>query len=101
MRNEDLPTIKKKELRGELLSFLHEIYPYPITITSIYQSYYQYYRTETIDQIMQYLDDKGYIEKRIQKGTRLFEQIENYAITPKGIDLMEGSIEDNGIIARR
>ena len=98
MKTERIPIVKIKELRGQLLDFLADIYPYDITLTSIYSTYYQYYETSVIDKALQYLEDKEYIKIKIQKGVRFFDDIQKYAITAKGIDLIDGSISDNGII---
>lgn len=99
--SKDIPAIMNMELRGEILAFLHDIYPYDIGLTSIYQSYFQYYETNLIDQALQYLEDKGYIRKHQIKGTRYFDMVNKYSITPNGIDLLEGAIDDKGIIIRR
>ena len=48
-----LPAQVKKEFRGEILSFLYGIRPLAISQVSIYQTYFQYYRTEDIDKILE------------------------------------------------
>ena len=94
-----LPTQVKKEFRGEILSFLYGIHPLAISQVSIYQTYFQYYRTEDIDKILEYLVEKGYAEEEtIQPPGAMYETVKNYKITPAGIDLLDGTIQDPGII---
>ena len=94
-----LPAQVKKEFRGEILSFLYGIHPLAISQVSIYQTYFQYYRTEDIDKILEYLVEKGYVEEGlIQPPNTMFELVKNYKITPEGIDLLDGTIQDPGII---
>lgn len=94
-----LPAQIKKEFRGEILSFLYGIHPLAISQVSIYQTYFQYYRTEDIDKILEYLVEKGYVEEElIQPPNTMFEIVKNYKITPAGIDLLDGTIQDPGII---
>ena len=94
-----LPAQVKKEFRGEILVFLYDIHPLSISLTSIYQTYFQYYRTEDIDRILEYLIEKGYVEEEtIQPPGATFETVKKYRITPAGIDLLDGTIRDPGII---
>lgn len=94
-----LPAQIKKEFRGEILTFLYGIHPLAISQVSIYQTYFQYYRTEDIDRILEYLVEKGYVEEEmIQPPNTMFEIVRNYKISPSGIDLLDGTITDPGII---
>ena len=94
-----LPAQVKKEFKGQILSFLYGIHPLAISQVSIYQTYFQYYRTEDIDKILEYLVEKGYVEEGlIQPPNTMFELVKNYKITPAGIDLLDGTIQDPGII---
>lgn len=97
-----LPAQVKKEFRGEILTFLYGIHPLAISQVSIYQTYFQYYRTEDIDKILEYLVEKGYVEEElIQPPNTMFEIVKNYKITPAGIDLLDGTIQDPGIVFAR
>jgi len=88
-----------KHLRGQLLDFLKRIYPNEIEELGIISVFYEYHRDKEIRQSLQYLVDKGYAEKRNAKHPfRKREKLTFYKITAKGIDLLEGTIEDMGVI---
>ena len=94
-----LPAQIKKEFRGELLVFLYDIHPLSISLTSIYQTYFQYYRTEDIDKILEYLVEKDYVEEEtVQPPNTMFETVKRYKITPSGIDLLDGTTADAGVV---
>ena len=94
-----LPAQVKKEFRGEILSFLYGIHPLAISQVSIYQTYFQYYRTEDIDRILEYLVEKNYVEEEtVQPPNTMFETVKRYKISPAGIDLLDGTIADAGVI---
>ena len=94
-----LPAQIKKEFRGEILTFLYDIHPLSISLTSIYQTYFQYYRTEDIDRILEYLVEKNYVEEEtVQPPNTMFETVKRYKISPAGIDLLDGTIIDAGVI---
>ena len=97
-----LPAQIKKEFRGELLVFLYDIHPLSISLTSIYQTYFQYYRTEDIDRILEYLVEKSYVEEEtVQPPNTMFETVKRYKISPAGIDLLDGTTSDPGVIFAR
>ena len=97
-----IPAQVKKEFRGELLCFLYDIHPLSISLTSIYQTYFQYYKTEDIDKILEYLVEKGYVEEEtVQPPNTMFETVRRFKITPAGIDLLDGTIEDPGVLIVR
>jgi len=88
-----------KHLRGQLLDFLKRIYPNEIEELGIISVFYEYHRDKEIRQSLQYLVDKGYAEKKKRKHPyRKRENLTFYKITAKGIDLIEGTIEDMGVI---
>lgn len=98
-----IDTVKKKELRGQLLLFLEHVNPYQISRESIYETFYEYWQTEDILQALQYLVDSGYIEEKVNPspfGTA-FDKIHNYRITKKGVDLCDLTITDEGVHVRR
>jgi hypothetical protein len=88
-----------KHLRGQLLDFLKRIYPRNIEELGIISVFYEYYRDKDIKQSLQYLVDKGYVEKEERKHPyRRREKVSFYKISAKGIDLIEGTIDDAGVI---
>jgi hypothetical protein len=88
-----------KHLRGQLLDFLKRIYPRNIEELGIISVFYEYYRDKDIRQSLQYLVDKGYVEKEERKHPyRRREKVSFYKISAKGIDLIEGTIDDAGVI---
>lgn len=99
----ELNTVKKKELRGELLRFLAGIYPESVIRESVYETFYEYYKTEYIEQEMAYLVDKGYVARR-EIPTPFgpsFEQVSTYRLTPSGRDVLDGLLPEAGIQSRR
>ena len=88
-----------KALRGAILDFLKRIYPLEIEELDVISVFYQYYKDKEIRQALAYLVDKGYVERKekrhpVYKRKRLIF----YKATAKGIDLMEGTVSDDGII---
>lgn len=88
-----------KALRGYILDFLKRIYPRSIEELGIISVFYQYHSDKSIRQALHYLVDKGYIQlKETNHPTRKRKKIKMYKITAKGIDLLENTIHDDGII---
>jgi hypothetical protein len=99
----ELQLVKKKELRGELLRFLLGIYPEQITKESVYETFYEYWRTDDIDKELAYLVDKRYVsckETPTPFGPS-FEKVVNYKLLPDGKDVVDGVTQDNGVFVRR
>lgn len=92
--------IENNFLRGELLSFLHTVYPDGIPELMIIETFYEYNETSAIQSALAYLCEKEYAEKKETK--HLFQKNKKfrwYKITAKGIDLLEENIsKDVGII---
>ncbi len=88
-----------KHLRGQILDFLKRIYPRDIEEIGIISVFYEYHRDKDIRQSLQYLVDKGYVEKRVVKHPyRKRQKVAFYKITANGIDLLEGTVEDAGVV---
>jgi len=88
-----------KGLRGLILDFLKRIYPREIEELEIVSVFYQYYRDVEIRQALHYLADKGYVEIKkviLPYDKRRYRTL--YKISPTGIDLLEGTIDDPGVI---
>lgn len=88
-----------KALRGHLLKFLFRVYPKEIEELSIISVFYQYYSDIEIKKALQYLADKGYVEKRVEPFPGFHRRkLHLYKITAKGIDVIEGTCRDEGLI---
>jgi len=88
-----------KALRGLLLDFLKRIYPKEIEELAIISVFYQYYSDRAIRQALCYLVDKGYVERKEAKHPyQKRKTIHFYRLTARGIDLLEGTISDEGVI---
>ncbi len=91
--------MKQNALRGTLLDFLKHLYPEGGEIGSINAVFYQYHRIDDISEALEYLADKGYIQKKeIPHPYKKQEVVRWFKILPKGIDLIDGNIpHDPGI----
>ena len=88
-----------KALRGQILDFLKRIYPREMDELAIISVFYQYYTDKQIRQTLQYLVDKGYVEKKeADHPYKRRSKLVFYRLTAKGIDLIEKTISDEGII---
>jgi len=91
--------MRVKLLRGLILDFLHRIYPHEVEKIVIIEAFYKDWKPKTIEKALGYLKDKGYIEeKHLKHPIRKYEKLKVYKITPAGIDILEETNEDNGII---
>lgn len=91
--------MRAKLLRGLILDFLHRIYPHNIEKIAIIETFYKDWKPKQIEKSIGYLKDKGYIEEiTFPHPVRKYEKIEVYKITPDGIDIIEKTKEDSGII---
>lgn len=92
--------MKDNILRGKLLDLLKSFYPDGVELSSILGILFEYHKSVDIASSLEYLTDKEYIIR----NTKPHDYIENakftwYKISPKGIDLMEGNIDnDPGIL---
>jgi len=90
--------MKNKTLRGILLDFLKQIYPKEIELIGIYGVFYERYTVDEINKALGYLVDKGYVqEKIIPNPYRRYKCIKVYKLTARGLDLLEGTIQDPGV----
>ncbi|MEL5719148.1 hypothetical protein [Treponema pedis] len=88
--------IKTAYLRGELIKFLCTVYPDGIPEQVIVRSFYEYNEHQVIISSLEYLTEKGYAEKKeIAHPYKERESVRWFKITAKGIDLIEGNIEDD------
>jgi len=85
-------------LRYKLLDFLYRVYPEAVEELTILEVFYEYHKAEDIKKQLQYLIDTGYINQKevpFRLGSR--RKIIQYKITPRGIDLLNGIIQDKAV----
>jgi DNA-binding PadR family transcriptional regulator len=88
-----------KALRGEILDFLYRIEPRYIEDIEIIGIFYQYYRDYEIRKALNYLVGKGYAKvEEVPHPYKQFEKKRLYSITPAGVDILELTKRDDGII---
>jgi hypothetical protein len=88
-----------KVLRGEILDFLYKIYPRNVNEIGVIGVFYQYYRDYEIIKALNYLVGKGYVKvEELQHPYRQFEKLHLYSIAPDGVDILELTKRDDGII---
>ena len=95
--------MKQNVLRGKTLSLLKKVYPDGVDEITLISILYQYHKTEDVLATLEYLADKGYVEKsQHPHHFKEHEYIRWYKLTPKGVDLLEGNIgPDPGILVQR
>jgi len=91
--------MNEKALRGYVLDFLKRVYPAQVEELNIIATFYQYWTDAQIRRTLAYLVDKGYADIEEKPHPVLKRKILRfYRLTAKGIDLLEGTISDDGII---
>ena len=95
--------MKDTIVRGKILDLLKEVYPDGVDELTIISILYQYHKTEDIFASLEYVVDKGYVEKKQQPHPfKEREYVRWYKLKPNGIDLLEGNIDpDPGILIQR
>jgi len=88
----------KKIIRGKLLAFLRYVHPETADEQAIISTYYQYHEPDSLKRELEYLVDKGYVARSEKPHPfREREKIRLYKISPKGIELQDGIIDDAAI----
>lgn len=91
--------MRVKILRGYILQFLYTIYPAQTEEIIIIETFYRDWKVGEIKKSLQYLTDKGYIEKKEHPNPlNRFEKLTTFKISPKGVDLVEKQISDASVI---
>jgi DNA-binding PadR family transcriptional regulator len=91
--------MNEKELRGYILDFLKRVYPRKVEELNIIATFYQYWTDSQIKRTLAYLTEKGYVEIEEKPHPVLKrKRLKFYKLTARGIDLLEGTISDDGII---
>lgn len=91
-------TLLNRQYRGEVMRVLALFYPTPITTKQIKDSLLQYGINNAADtsRHLQYLLDKNYILVD-KEFTQDFKDEHLVRMSPRGIDLIEGTISDDAI----
>lgn len=100
----ELTVQANKRVRGEILALLYSVQPVPVEIRTITNSLLESNRINVPDvaRYIDYLSGKEYIEvigeedaEQILRG--IVPPSAFIKLTPKGVDLVEGTIEDLGV----
>ncbi|TEB09154.1 hypothetical protein [Pelotomaculum propionicicum] len=96
---EELKAIEAKQIRGFMLKLLEITHPQPTPSSAISAALVQngLVVNPDISRYVSYLEDKGYIEVKDVALKSLRIGGVALKLTPKGIDLLEGTIEDPGV----
>ena len=88
----------KKALRGKLLSFLRYVHPDEAEEGAIIGTYYEYHEPEAIRRELEYLVDKGYLNRNEKPHPfKERKKVRLYKISPDGIDLQDGVKDDPAV----
>lgn len=87
-----------KLLRGDILSFIYNVFPQIVKDSNIISAYYEYYAVKDIQRSIYYLVERGFLveEKRtnpIHRG----KKDSFFNITAEGMAIVERTAEDPGI----
>jgi hypothetical protein len=95
--------MKQTILRGKILALLKKVYPDGVDEITVISILYQYHKTEDIRASLEYVVDKGYVEKKEHRHPFMeHEHIRWYKLRPQGVDLVEGSADpDPGILVQQ
>lgn len=95
--------MKQTIVRGKILGLLKKVYPDGVDEITIVSILYQYHKTEDIHASLEYITDKDYVERKQQPHPFMErEYVRWYKLKPKGVDLLEGTIEpDPGILIQQ
>lgn len=98
MDHNRLEILKAKELRGNIIESLYNLYPQEVTINTLKQLLrYKGYTYETeVQKALYYLQGKGYISLVAEEADVEYWENE-IVLTPLGINLAEGDVDDMGV----
>lgn len=88
---------ENRQIRGEILNALRLNYPSQISEKQIISWLEQlgYITYERIKEYIEYLQDKGYVQIEMKRIKSYRQENSMVKLTPKGVDLLEGSIEED------
>lgn len=92
-------TTKNKMYRGQVIKTLGFFYPDPMSVEDLKGALIARGITITADtlKVLHYLADKEYIRLK-ESGSREFDDDDIVELTAKGVDLLEATIIDPGVI---
>lgn len=96
---EELKAIEARQVRGFILKLLELTHPQPTPSSAISAALVQNGLVVNLDilRYVSYLEDKGYIEVKDVALKSLRIGGVALKLTPDGVDLLEGTIEDPGV----
>lgn len=90
---------RAKILRGDILAFLYNASPSKVKAEAIVSAYYEYYTPADIRRSLAYLTDSGLVSmEQRPHPIRPLEKVKYYRIAPKGVNLVEHSSDDAGVL---
>ena len=95
--------MKQTILRGKILALLKKVYPDGVDEITVISILYQYHKTEEIKASLEYIVDKGYVERKQQPHPFMdHSYVRWYKLKPNGVDLLEGNSDsDPGVLIQR
>lgn len=95
---DQVEVMKNKRLRGQVLRTLTLFYPSKVDVSGIKSALLTRGMTISADiaKVLHYLQDKGYVKISESKISD-FEDSDLVELTAKGVDLIEGTIDDPGV----
>lgn len=95
----EIDIARAKELRGEILKRLYDVYGEPVALNTIRNilRYKSYYSENDIKRAVSYLSgrDRDYIHIGIDASDYWGSQVQ---LTPAGVNLVEGDNKDVGVL---
>lgn len=93
----ELKAAENRQTRGEILNVLRMNYPGMLSEKQVISWLEQlgYVTYENIKEYLEYLQDKGYISIEVRRIKSFRQENTTIKLTPKGVDLMEGNIEED------
>jgi hypothetical protein len=90
---------RAKILRGDILEFLYTASPSLVKEGAIVSAYYEYHTPADIRRSLAYLADSKLIAMETRPHPiRPLEKVKYYKIAPEGVNLVEHSAEDVGVL---
>ncbi|AJA42399.1 hypothetical protein AJ85_05720 [Alkalihalobacillus alcalophilus ATCC 27647 = CGMCC 1.3604] len=98
--NKSISAVKNKQTRGYILKIAKISYPEAVGANTIDVCLLEYglgLSGQSLKGHIKYLEDRGYVATREIQLEQLGRKVPLVELTSKGIDLLEGTIEDAGV----